>query len=97
VFLNAADGDSWITYKVDKSDIKKYVLRQGRTVFIHGEVVRLFLGNTKTIKVFYNKNLISFKEKSGTRNLVFPESLKAQYPDPLFIFQKDGTVITSAP
>jgi hypothetical protein len=97
VFLNAADGDSWVTYKVDKSEIKKYVLRQGRTLFIHGSVVRLFLGNTRTIKLFYNKNLINFKEKAGPRNLIFPESLKAQYPDPLFIFKDDGTVTTSTP
>ncbi len=97
VFLNAADGDSWITYKVDKAKIKKYVLRQGRTVFIHGEVVRLFIGNIKTIKIFYNKKLITFKEKSGTKNLVFPETLRAQYPDPQFIFEQDGTVKTSTP
>lgn len=95
VFLNAADGDSWITYKVDKAEIKKYVLRQGRTVFLHGEVIRLFVGNTKTIKVFHNKSLVGFKEKS--KNLVYPESLKAQYPDPLFIFNKDGTASTSNP
>ena len=97
VFLNAADGDSWITYKVGNAEIKKYVLRQGRTVFLHGEVIRLFLGNTKTIKVFHNKNLVTFKDKAGTKNLVYPESLKETYPDPLFVFEKDGTVHTNTP
>jgi cytoskeletal protein RodZ len=97
VFLNAADGDSWVTYKVDNNSIKKFVLRQGRTLFIHGAMVRLFLGNTKTIKMFYNRNLISFKDKSGPANLVFPESAKDQYPDPLFIFEKDGNVKTNTP
>lgn len=97
VFLNAADGDSWVTYKVDKAEIKKFVLRQGRTLFIHGSVIRLFLGNTKTIKMFYNKIPFTFKEKSGPKNLVFPESLRTQYTEPLFIFQKDGSVVTSVP
>jgi cytoskeletal protein RodZ len=97
VFLNAADGDSWVTYKVDKSEIKKYVLRQGRTLFIHGSLIRLFLGNSKTIKLFHNKNLMTFKGKPGPKNLVFPDSLKSQYPDPLFIFATDGTVTTSTP
>jgi cytoskeletal protein RodZ len=97
VFLNAADGDSWVTYKVDNAEIKKFVLRQGRTLFIHGAEVRLFLGNTKTIKLFHNKNLMNFTVKSGPINLVFPSSLKTKYTEPLFIFEKDGTVITSAP
>jgi cytoskeletal protein RodZ len=96
VFLNAADGDSWVTYKVDNSEIKKFVLRQGRTLFIHGSVVRLFLGNTKTIKMFYNRSYISFKDK-GPKNLVYPESLRSQYTEPLFIFNKDGSATTSAP
>ena len=97
VFLNAADGDSWVTYKVDKSEIKKYVLRQGRTLFIHGSVIRLFLGNVKTIKMFYNRNVVTFKEKSGPKNFVYPDSLRSQYPDPLFNFKKDGSVETSVP
>lgn len=97
VFLNAAEGDSWVTYKVDKSGIKKFVLRQGRTLFIHGSVIRLFLGNTKTIKMFYNKSLVTFQDKSGPKNIVYPESLRSQYPEPLFIFNKDGTAETTVP
>ncbi len=95
IFINATDGDSWITYKVDEKEIKKYVLRQGRSVFIRGEKIRLFLGNTKTIKVFYNNKLISFNSKSSIKNLVFPEEIKSKFMTPLFVFQKDGTVLTS--
>ncbi len=95
LYINALDGDSWITYKVDDKEIKKYVLRQGRSVFIRGEKVRLFLGNTKSVKVFYNNKLISLNAKGNVKNLVFPDELKTKYMNPLFIFQKDGTAITS--
>lgn len=95
VFINAVDGDSWITYKVDDKDIKKYVLRQGRSVFLRGEKIRLFLGNTKSIKVFYNNKLINLHAKSSVKNLVLPEDIKTKFMTPLFVFQKDGTVLTS--
>ena len=95
VFINAIDGDSWLTYKVDDKDVKKYVLRQGRTVFLRGGVIRLFLGNTKSVKVFYNNKLINLNAKNGIKNLVLPEELKTKYMSPLFVFQKDGSVLTS--
>ncbi len=95
VFLNALDGDSWITYKVDDKEIKKYVLRQGRSVFMRGEKIRLFIGNTKSIKVFYNNKLLNLNAKGSTKNLVFPEELKTKFMSPLFVFQKDGSVVTS--
>lgn len=95
VFINAIDGDSWITFKVDEKEIKKYVLRQGRTVFIRGSEVRIFIGNSRTLKIFYNNKLIDLGVKSGTKNLVFPEELKTKYMSPLFVFEKDGTVKTS--
>ncbi|MDO9180870.1 MAG: helix-turn-helix transcriptional regulator [Bacteriovorax sp.] len=95
VFINAVDGDSWITYKVDDKEIKKYVLRQGRSVFLRGEKIRLFVGNTKSIKIFYNNKLIALNAKSAVKNIVFPEDIKTKYMSPLFVFQKDGTVVTS--
>jgi len=95
VFVNATEGDSWITYKIDDREIKKFVLRQGRTVFMRGSNIRLFLGNTKNVKVFYNNQHINLNAKNGTKNIVFPEELKTKYLSPLFIFQKDGNVVTS--
>lgn len=97
VFINATEGDSWLTYKVDDKDIKKYVLRQGRTLFLRGSIIRLFLGNTYSLKVFYNNKLLNLaaNNKTGVKNLVFPEELKTKYMAPLFVFQDDGTVVTS--
>ncbi len=95
IFINATDGDSWLTYKTDSGDIKKFVLRQGRTLFLRGKEVRLFIGNTKNVKVFHNNKPIELLTSTGVKNAVFPESIKTKYMNPLFIFQKDGTVITS--
>lgn len=97
VFINATEGESWLTYKVDDKEIKKFVLRQGRTLFLRGTVIRLFMGNTHSLKVFYNNKLINLNatNKSGIKNLVLPEELKTKYLAPLFVFQDDGTVVTS--
>jgi cytoskeletal protein RodZ len=97
VFITAAEGESWLTYKVDDKEIKKFVLRQGRTLFLRGSLIRLFMGNTHSLKVFYNNKLINLNatNKSGVKNLVLPEELKTKYLAPLFVFQEDGTVVTS--
>ena len=97
VFINATEGDSWLTYKVDDKEIKKFVLRQGRTLFLRGSLIRLFIGNTYSLKVFYNNKPINLNivNKSGVKNLVIPEDMKTKYMAPLFVFQEDGTVMTS--
>lgn len=95
VFINATKGDSWLTYKTDENDIKKFVLRQGRTLFLKGKEIRLFIGNTNNVKVFYNNKPVELITTTGVKNAVFPESLKTKLMNPLFVFQKDGTVITS--
>lgn len=97
VFISATEGDSWLTYKVDDKDIKKYVLRQGRTLFLRGSLIRLFIGNTYSLKVFYNNKPINLNivNKSGVKNLVIPEEMKTKYMAPLFVFLEDGTVVSS--
>lgn len=96
IFINASEGDSWLTYKVDDKEIKKYVLRQGRTLFLRGSVIRLFIGNTKSLKAFYNNKPINLASgNKGVKNIVLPEELKTKYMAPLFVFQEDGSVVTS--
>lgn len=97
VFLNANHGDSWVTYKVDDKNIKKFVLRQGRTLFIRGKLVRLFLGNGNNLTVFYNNKPVKLAQSGSKsiRNIVLPEENKTNYSSPLFVFQDDGTVMTS--
>lgn len=95
LFINATEGDSWLTYKIDNRDIQKFVLRQGRTVFMRGKNIRVFIGNTKNVKLFHNNQPVSLTDKKGTTNIVLPEELKSKYMTPLFIFQKDGSAVTS--
>lgn len=96
VFLNAALGDSWLTYKVGNNDLKKFVLRQGRTLFIRGEVIRLFIGNPSSLKIFHNNKAVALSSnKSSSKNLVFPEDQKTKFMIPLFVFQTDGSAYTS--
>jgi len=96
LFINAVNGDSWVTYKVDDKEIKKFVLRQGRTLFLRGGIIRLFIGNTKNVKMFYNNDLVrSSSNLDEKKNIVLPEELKTKYMSPLFVFQKDGSVVTS--
>ena len=96
LFLNAVEGDSWLTYKVDDKDIKKFVLRQGRTLFLRGALIRVFIGNTKSLKAFHNNKPVSLSnDKNSVRNLVLPEEMKTKFMSPLFVFQPDGSVLTS--
>ncbi|MBC7430097.1 MAG: helix-turn-helix domain-containing protein [Bacteriovorax sp.] len=96
LFINASEGDSWLTYKVDDKEIKKYVLRQGRTLFLRGGVIRLFIGNTKSLKAFYNNKAINLSAgNKGVKNIVLPEDMKTKFMTPLFVFQEDGSVMTS--
>lgn len=97
VFLNATNGDSWVTYKIDDKNIKKFVLRQGRTLFIRGKLVRLFLGNSDNLSIFYNNKPVKLAVtgKKAARNVVLPEENKTNFSAPLFVFQDDGTVLTS--
>lgn len=95
IFINAMDGDTWITYKADDQKVKKFVLKQGRRILIRGEVIRLFMGNINVAKMFLNNRPLIVQSKSGVRSLVFPQELSTNYKIPLFIYKKDGTVETS--
>ncbi|EQC44834.1 DNA-binding helix-turn-helix protein [Bacteriovorax sp. Seq25_V] len=95
VFITATEGDTWITYKQDSDQVKKFILKQGRYLIIRGNDVRVFLGNANVTKVFLNNNLLDFTTKSGVKSLVFPQELGKKLKLPLFIFKNDGSVITS--
>lgn len=95
VFITATSGDTWITYKSDDEQTKKFILKQGRYLIIRGDDVRVFLGNANATKVFLNNNLLDINTKSGVKSLVFPQELGKKLKLPLFIFKNDGSVITS--
>lgn len=92
VFINATDGDTWITYKSDDDKVKKFVLKQGRRLLIRGDLIRLFMGNVKVTKMFLNNRPLIIETKSGVRSLVFPQERSSEFKIPLFIYKKDGSV-----
>jgi len=95
VFITAFNGDSWITYKSDDEDTRKFVLKEGRSILIRGKLTRVFLGNLGAVKIFYNNRPLKINSPSGVKSLVFPQEESRNYVTPLFIYKKDGTVITS--
>jgi cytoskeleton protein RodZ len=95
VFINSYTGDTWLTYKVDNEKIKRFVLRQGRTLFLKGKKIVLFLGTRDTAKVFYNKKLVDISSDSGSRSLVFPPEQASNHLLPLFQTGKDGVSYTA--
>ena len=65
VFVNATEGDTWISYQTDDSDIKRYVLKKGRHLIIRGKVILLFLGYANMTKIFFNNQLVTFETRTG--------------------------------
>ncbi len=96
IFISAVDGDTWITYKSDDSDIKKFVLSKGRTLLIRGDIVRVFLGNVNVARIFLNNKALKTTSRSGVKSLVFPQEKAVDYKLPLFLYPKPGKVITSS-
>jgi len=95
VFLNAAGGDSWITYKKDNGKIRKLYLKKGQHLHLVGDDVQLFLGNVNATKIFLNNRPLKIISKTGVKSIIIPKEHKKKYVLPLFIFKDDGTVITS--
>ena len=96
VYIRAINGDTWLTYKADDKDIKKFVLKQDKGILIRGEEVRLFLGNINVVKIFLNNQPLMIRSRTGVKSLVFPQENRSKYMMPLFIYNKDGTVETSS-
>lgn len=96
LFINAAFGDTWITYKTDDAPIKKFILSKERTLLLRGKVIRIFLGNIGAAKLFLNNKLLDLQSSSGVKSLVFPAESSTKYKMPLFVFKKEtGEVFTS--
>ena len=95
VFINAVDGDTWITYKSDANPIKKFVLKKGRTLLVRGDLVRIFLGNINVARVFLDNKPLTITSRSGVKSLVFPQEKASEFKLPLFIYNS-GKAITSS-
>jgi len=95
IYVNAIDGDSWVTYKSDSNDIKSFVLRKGKRLLVRGKEVKLFVGNVNAVKVFYNNKLVSASSDTGVKSFIFPETSISKYSLPLFIHDEvSGKIYT---
>lgn len=92
VYVKAYEGDSWITYRADKRDIKSFNLKEGRGVLIQGKKILLFLGNLNATRIFYNKNLVKASSSSGVKSFIFPPEEIPKHTLPLFVFEDGGKV-----
>ncbi len=95
VFITAVKGDSWLTYKSDNDPIKKFVLKEGRSLLFRAKEARVFLGNLGAVKIFLNNKPLKVTSRTGVKSLVFPQENAENYVMPLFIYKEDGTVQTS--
>lgn len=95
VFITASKGDSWLTYKSDDEEIRKFVLKEGRSILIRGKLTRVFIGNLGAVNIFLNNKPLKISSSSGVKSLIFPQEQSSNFVTPLFIYKKDGSVITS--
>lgn len=95
VFITASQGDSWLTYKSDDEEIRKFVLKEGRSILIRGKLTRVFIGNLGAVNIFLNNKPLKVSSSSGVKSLIFPQEQSSNFVTPLFIYKKDGSVITS--
>lgn len=95
VFINAIEGDTWLTYQVDGGEIKKFILKKDQKLFVSGDEVLFFLGNYNVAKIFLNNRLLSISSRSGVKSLVFPQEKASEHFYPLFIYKDDGSVVNS--
>lgn len=95
VFMTAIKGTSWLTYQIDDGPIYKFILKEGKDLFLQADLLKLFVGNINATKIFLNNRLLEITSKSGVKSLVFPQEDASEFKIPLFIFKKDGKVQSS--
>lgn len=95
IYILAKTDSSWLTYKKDQEDIKALKLKKGEALFLSGDEFRLFFGNINSTEVYLNNQLLDTPSTSGVKSLVFPETSNSKFKMPLFVYLKDGRIITS--
>lgn len=95
VYIAAVEGDTWLSYKIDDKPIESAIINKGKSLFLQGEEIRMFLGNVNVTKIFYNNYLIDTPSKSGVKTLIFPEESNSKFLMPLFPKATDDILYTS--
>lgn len=84
VYINAFEGSTWLSYKVDDKKIESVSLKKGEGLLLQGKKVLLFFGNVKATRIFYQNKFIDAPTPTGFKSLIFPESETKKHMLPLF-------------
>lgn len=95
IYIRATEGNTWLSYKIDANPIESVIINKDSDLFLQGNEIRIFLGNVKVTKIFYNNYLIETPTKSGVKSLIFPEESNAKFLLPLFPKAKDDILYTA--
>jgi cytoskeletal protein RodZ len=95
LYIKSVSGDNWLSYKADDDAVKRFVLKEGRSVLIRGNLIRVFLGNLNAATMVYNNQLVITESKSGVKSLVFPQERANEFELPLFPMGSDGVSYTA--
>jgi cytoskeletal protein RodZ len=95
IYINAVDGDTWLSYKVDEKKIESVSIKKGEGLFLQGKKVLIFFGNVKATRIFYQNKLIDAPTPTGFKSLIFPESETKKHMLPLFPKASNDTLYTA--
>lgn len=93
VSINAKNGNSWVSFKVDKNPIRQLTLKKGSSIVLTGEKIRLTLGNYKALEIYDNNEIVSVTKNSKNKAVVvsFPQKKNEKKAESDFIFSREGT------
>lgn len=93
VSINAKNGNSWISFKVDKNPVRQLTLKKGSSIVLTGEKIRLTLGNFKALEIYDNNEIVSVKKNNKGKSVVvsFPQKKDEKKAESDFIFSREET------
>jgi cytoskeletal protein RodZ len=91
VSITAKNGNSWISFSVDKNPIRQLTLRKGSSIILSGDKIRLTVGNFKALEVKSNNVVVNnFKSnKNKTASISFPQKNIARKGVPELVLGHD--------
>ena len=89
VFINAVNGASWMVYKNSGNPVRSFTLQKGKTLFLRGKEIRIFLGNLSAVEIFYNNQYLQTQSENQIRSLIFPHELAKKSEIPFFVYNKE--------
>ncbi len=92
IYIKAIEGDTWLTYKIDNSNVINTLIKKGDILFLQGKNIQTYFGNVNATTIFLNNKVIEPISKSGVTSLIFPLSNQANYTFPLFTFKENGQI-----